>query len=122
MEYKVEYTETYSGDYYVEAADAESAEEKFNDMMCNGEIDFKDLEMTDSSVSAKEENPPKFTLSLTEEEILLLSDGLLSLIDRAGKSPVSDAAVNNALAAYRGRCQSLNSKILRANKTAPTEK
>lgn len=121
MEYKIEYKETYANDYTVEADSREEAEDKFQMMIDAGEIDFSDLTMDDFDYTAKAENPPKYQISLTEEEILLLSDGLLSLIDRAGKSPVSDPAVNNALSLFRGCCQILNSKILRAPKAAPTE-
>lgn len=121
MEYRIEYQETHTNDYTVEADSREEAEDKFQQMIDAGEIDFSDLTMDDFDFTAKAENPPGYQISLTEEEILLLSDGLLSLIDRAGKSPVSDPAVSNALAAYRGRCQSINHKILHASKAAPTE-
>ena len=50
MEYRIEYAETYTGDFYVEADAPEAAVEEFNNQIAEGKIDFKNLEMTDSSV------------------------------------------------------------------------
>lgn len=49
MEYRIEYAETYTGDYYVEADTPEAALEEFNNQIAEGKIDFSDLNMVDSS-------------------------------------------------------------------------
>ena len=49
MEYRIEYTEIYTGDYYVEADTPEAALEEFNNQIAEGKIDFSDLNMVDSS-------------------------------------------------------------------------
>jgi hypothetical protein len=50
--YKIVHREELIGWYYVEATGEEEAIEKFNEMACNGEVDFSDLEITESSDEA----------------------------------------------------------------------
>ena len=49
MEYDIKHTETLVGFYTVEADSEEEALDKFDRMCWEGEIDFSDLEMVDSS-------------------------------------------------------------------------
>ena len=50
--YKIVHREELIGWYYVEATGEEEAIEKFNEMACNGEVDFSDLEVVESSDEA----------------------------------------------------------------------
>lgn len=48
-EYRITHKEELIGYYYIEAQTEAEALEKFSRMAANGEINFSDMEMTDSS-------------------------------------------------------------------------
>ena len=48
-EYRITHKEELIGYFYVEAQTEAEAMEKFSRMAANGDIDFSDMEMTDSS-------------------------------------------------------------------------
>ena len=52
-EFKIVHREELVGEFYLEADSEEDAIQKFNFMVDNGEIDFSDMEMVDSSDTPK---------------------------------------------------------------------
>lgn len=50
--YKIIHREQLIGEYYVEASDEQEALNVWEAMICNGDVDFSDMEMIDSSDEA----------------------------------------------------------------------
>lgn len=52
--YRIIHKEELIGEFYVDAESEEDALEKYRSMVCNGEIDFSDMEMVDSEDKAED--------------------------------------------------------------------